>query len=324
MPRTTQSLLYSNWCFTINNWTDEDKTQLLALPYTYLLFGEEVGAEGTPHLQGYVQLKTRVRLGSLSKLLPRASLRNALGSAEQNDAYCKKDGTYTELGTPKPGKGVPSVAERALRNKRLLDPAVSLEELVANEELSPHNVRAIKNARMDISLDNNERNPPPNLSLAEPTSHEWYYGEPRSGKTTHARTNHPDAYLKSKDQWWCLYKGEDTVIVEDLGENHVKLLDDLKEWADYWQFKAQVKGGQLGKIRPKKIIVTSNYHPEELWPNPKQHDPILARFKLTRFSRIDSLGQKKLQPSSSYATGGASRWPLGQEELPAFTYTDIR
>ncbi len=64
------------------------------------------------------------------------------------------------------------------------------------------------------------------------------------------------------------------------------MLDDLKEWADHWQFKAQVKGGQLGMIRPKKIIVTSNYSIRDLWPNFDEYDPLEERFTQTLFTRI--------------------------------------
>lgn len=309
MPLIPREIPYSNWCFTVNNWTALDKEQVLALPYTYLLFGEEVGDLGTPHLQGYVQLKTRTRRDTLSKLVPRARLENALGSLAENDTYCKKDGLYTELGTPKASKGKPSKATILERNKRLLDTSISLDDLVAAEELTPYNVTCIRNARLAIQLDNNMRNPAPDLDRNHPLTHEWFWGETRTGKTTAARENNPGFYLKSKDRWWDHYNGEEVVIIEDLDLNHVHLLGPIKEYADYWQFKAEVKGGQLGCIRPKKIVVTSNYHPTELWSNPKEHEPILSRFRIQEFTRIDKKQKTGIQPSTSYATGGASRFP---------------
>ena len=65
------------YCFAINNWTEEDHEAVLSLypdKAKYLIFGKEVGKERlTPHLQGCVQLKAKLRLTAVSKLLPRSS-----------------------------------------------------------------------------------------------------------------------------------------------------------------------------------------------------------------------------------------------------------
>ena len=50
------------WCFTLNNYTDEDVDGVDAWEYDYVIFGKEVGDNGTPHLQGYVECKTKKRL----------------------------------------------------------------------------------------------------------------------------------------------------------------------------------------------------------------------------------------------------------------------
>jgi len=47
------------WCYTINNFTEEDRDGLRALTCAYNIFGYERGDEGTPHLQGYVQFAKR-------------------------------------------------------------------------------------------------------------------------------------------------------------------------------------------------------------------------------------------------------------------------
>jgi hypothetical protein len=72
----------------------DDEALLVAVPYVYLIYGRELTpTAGTPHLQGYVQLKTRSRRETLSKLVSRASWVNAKnnGSLEEKQAYCKKD-----------------------------------------------------------------------------------------------------------------------------------------------------------------------------------------------------------------------------------------
>lgn len=94
MSRTT------SWCYTLNNYADEP-----AFESRYHVYGREVGAEGTPHLQGYVYFDTVKSFKQVKTLLPTAHWEAAKGSAAQNRAYCTKDGDYTETGTlPNPGK----------------------------------------------------------------------------------------------------------------------------------------------------------------------------------------------------------------------------
>ena len=52
-----------------------------------------------------------------------------------------------------------------------------------------------------------------------------------------------------------------------------------------------IPGGTQGRsvmIRPKKIIVTSNYTPQEIWEDPKTLEPILRRVELVRFGESPS------------------------------------
>lgn len=79
-----------DWCFTINNPKAKHWDKLWALDYQYLVFQVEVGAEGTPHIQGFVQLRDKVRLTGLKKLLPKAHLEKRKGTPEEAAHYCKK------------------------------------------------------------------------------------------------------------------------------------------------------------------------------------------------------------------------------------------
>lgn len=84
------------WCFTLNNWTNEEKNEILSHFGTmaqYIL-GYEVGEEGTPHIQGYLEFKNAVHMSSLKKVMPRAHLERAKGSTKQNYNYCSKDGEF--------------------------------------------------------------------------------------------------------------------------------------------------------------------------------------------------------------------------------------
>lgn len=83
------------YVFTINNYTDEDVRRLRSLPREQgvVLFGKEVGLQGTPHLQGVWWCPDSRRrrevvekyLGGRAWLEPCKCLESAVG-------YCMKDG----------------------------------------------------------------------------------------------------------------------------------------------------------------------------------------------------------------------------------------
>ena len=92
------------WCFTLNNYTDDDIVRLerlAAVPTTeYLIYGRELGQEGTPHLQGFVMFTVRRRFNCVKRLLgDRYHIEAAVGTPYQAALYCKKDGDFTEFGT---------------------------------------------------------------------------------------------------------------------------------------------------------------------------------------------------------------------------------
>lgn len=39
-------------------------------------------------------------------------------------------------------------------------------------------------------------------------------------------------------------------------------------------------------IRPQKLVITSNYHPKDIWADETTLEPILRRFKIVHFKRL--------------------------------------
>jgi len=101
------------FCFTLNNPAGGDIDALKAISWIkYAVVGQEVGASGTPHLQGYIQCERAKRTteSGMSKKLKKEGVSHchveiARGTPEQAAEYCKKDGKFEEWGTISKGKG---------------------------------------------------------------------------------------------------------------------------------------------------------------------------------------------------------------------------
>lgn len=101
------------YAFTVNNYegliTDADFRDLETIGAKYLIYQEEIGEQGTIHLQGYIAFDRPKTMKQVCDAIPGASVRAAKGTAQQNKAYCSKEegrlgGPY-EYGTiPSPGK----------------------------------------------------------------------------------------------------------------------------------------------------------------------------------------------------------------------------
>jgi len=91
------SIRVRKFCFTLNNYTEEELTQLHMCfedkGWSYII-GKEIGASGTRHLQGYCEAKNAIRFETIKKIMPRAHIEKAKGNRRQNYKYCSKDGDY--------------------------------------------------------------------------------------------------------------------------------------------------------------------------------------------------------------------------------------
>ncbi len=90
------------WSFTLNNWTEPEYDDLLVMLRDHLyVVGKEVGASGTPHLQGHVEFKAKVRLSAVKKMIPRAHW-EITRNKDASRVYCQKDGEYvTNIRVPR-------------------------------------------------------------------------------------------------------------------------------------------------------------------------------------------------------------------------------
>lgn len=189
------------------------------------------------------------------------------------------------LGNPgnagNPSAKGPTMQERMERNKRLRQE--TMDSLCNTGEISVMQVRGLKNARMDLREEVRSSCAP--AILDGDMDNYWYWGPSGTGKSLEARRRWDAHYYKNCNKWWCGYNGQETVLIEDFDKNHQCLCHHLKIWADRYPFTAEVKQGSTGTIRPARIVVTSNYHPRDIWPDAGDLEPILRRFKIVHFDR---------------------------------------
>lgn len=83
-----------SYCFTLNNYTQNEIDTIItyvnSLKSEYFI-GKEVGSNGTPHLQGFLNFKNAISFNSLKKIIPRAHIEKCKGNKIENLNYCGKD-----------------------------------------------------------------------------------------------------------------------------------------------------------------------------------------------------------------------------------------
>lgn len=242
---------FRNICFTINNPTDIDYSEVLTLPYSYLVMGEEVGENGTPHIQGYVEFKKQMGFNAIKKLVPRMHFEARKGTAKEAAQYCMKDGDYTEYG---------ELSNQGKRN----DLTYIKKEVTEKGRIKPilgdiWNLQQLKFAEGLLQYSDARRNGGNMVDV------QWIWGPTGSGKTRYAVEyfeNLDEEYYvwkKGQGKWFNGYDGEENVIFDDLrpGDfDYTELLGLL----DRHPYRVQFKGG-VREFMAKKIIITSSMHP---------------------------------------------------------------
>lgn len=95
-PPPKRAVPSKRWCFTLNNPNDTDLetlvTQFKGARCDYIV-DREVGEEGTPHLQGYIESPVKIRPIEKFKTT-RVHWEKCKGTKDDNIKYCSKDGDF--------------------------------------------------------------------------------------------------------------------------------------------------------------------------------------------------------------------------------------
>lgn len=267
-----------NWIFTVNNYTDNDEQVVQEVDCRYMLYGREIApTTGTPHLQGFVCFDTNRRLAGCKKLFPPGTHFEIMrGRVIDNQLYCSKAGDVFTKGEP-PDNSMSSLKGEAywtfIRNK--------LEEKSFDELPNSYTEgrrELYKKRRMEINSKELK-------TIDGELDNYWIYGKAGVGKSKYVREKYGDSlYIKRETKWWDGYENEDTVLIEDLDPTDFAMLKPLKLYGDRYPFVAESKGSST-LIRPKRIIITSNYKMEQVFQNlsEEEMEPLKRRFKIMEF-----------------------------------------
>jgi len=275
---------YRAWCFTLNNYTLLDEQhiqQTIKSLARYVIYGREIApGTGTPHLQGYVYFHNQRQRKSVSRLLPRARLEVANGTAQQSRVYCTKDGDYWEHGEI-PMEASVARAKGGAGNAARFSTAIELAE--------KGDIEAIKRDDPQLYLIHGPRleslYAPKHGPMDGELLHEWWVGPTGAGKSRLLWELYPNHFPKKLNKWWDGYRHQEVVAIEEWAPKNECTASSLKEWADRYPFTGEIKGGTLQRLRPKKIIVLSNYTPQQCFLAREDMEPILRRFTVMYFPK---------------------------------------
>ena len=276
MPKLPSQLLC--FVFTLNNPTQSPDEIWRALEplAKYLIFQKESGANGTPHFQGYCELKRRTRFLKIKAALPDAHIEQRRGTQQQARDYCTKEETriegpfeYGEYVERSPG------TRNDIRNFRdAIRSGSNMEQL-----LDDYPTMVAKYPKFISLVRSKVKN-----DLRKNLRVELYYGDPGTGKTRKAWEENPDMYIipVSDNLWFDGYDGQSCLLLDDF-TGWMKL-DHLLRLLDIYPVQIPVKGG-FTYLTATKIVITSNKHPED-WYDWSKHGQIKYDALLRRIHTI--------------------------------------
>lgn len=276
MPKVTQCRRFT---FTWNNRTKEDVLRVIDRygdKISYMVAAEEVApTTGTPHIQGYMELKKKTTPTSAQNYFGRTvALIISKGSAMDNLEYCSKaDAEPLVYGEPmRPGgrTDIHEFKEAIAQGSRWRDLADTHGSMLIKY---PNGARLLKGI-----VEKESRKAWRDVTVTV------LYGPTGTGKTRTAM-DHDDVYKISPPyDWFDGYDGEQILVIDEYDSQIpiTRLLGIL----DGYQLRLPIKGG-FTYAAWTRVIITSNISPYHWHEKAKdEHRQALDR-RLTDVVRVE-------------------------------------
>jgi len=285
-----------NWCFTLNNYTEEDEVRLTRdspdNQHAYIIIGKEVGECGTPHLQGYVEYDSAYTMKRTKELLgsTRIHLEPRRGTQKQAIDYCKKEGDFFEFGVKK--KTLKDESKSEEKNKTLQYLAMlkngNMREIAEDPDCT---YTIFKHIREIAALVEEPRD------TTKPMNVRWYYGPTGTGKTRRAyweaHRYEGRVYVKSTStKWFDGYDGQENIIFDDLRSSWFEYSYLLK-LLDRYPTQVECKGGSR-QWKALNVWVTSPFKPNEMYEKMQENDKTDSIEQLVR--RVQAVEHMPMTP----------------------------
>lgn len=245
------SVTSTRWCYTLNNYTEDEVKFLKELPCKVHYCGYEVGEKkGTPHLQGYIVFNTNKRFSTVKKINKRISWKLAKGNDEDNYIYCFKEKNEC-ININLKAQGKRTDLEKVID---LIKQKKTIKEIAnecPREYIKYHN--GIEKLRR---LQEEDRDFKPYV--------EWIWGPSESGKTRLIREKEKNLWMSLKNlKWWDGYENQEAVVFDDFRKDFCTF-HELLRILDRYPYRVEVKGGSV-PLNSKRMYITSCYHPEDVY-----------------------------------------------------------
>lgn len=301
MPR------FRNVCFTWNNPPDVDiPVPFVSETMRYLVWQKEIGANGTTHIQGYVELLHQLGLRPLKNLLSgnidggnTIHVEKRQGSAQQAADYCKKEETrmpgtvfheHGELSSPGKRTDLKNFKDAVLtdrkRKRELIDDHYGI---IARYPKFYDTLKSLKPPRRD---------PDRGMQVI------LHIGSTALGKTRTVHDTHGDdedffvTPLSNGVSWYDGYDEHETVLLDDFAgaASHMQLVTLLR-LLDRYPVRVPIKGSHVFWL-PYTIYVTTNICPSAWykWEGREKQFAALAR----RFTMVKEFHPKLHENDPGY------------------------
>ena len=271
---------YRNWCVTLNNYTEAECELFCNFECKYIIVGKEVGEQGTPHLQGYIEMKNPKTVSALNKLLGnRCWLQPSKYSSEANINYCSKEGNELVKRGTASAQGTRTDLKKITDD--IMNGEVTVDDLALDRPDLYHQYARTFSKVEDLRMRK--------LYRTEMTEGIWYWGATGVGKSHLAYEGFtPDTHYNWKydNGWQDGYVQQETVIINEF-RGQIQY-SELLTLVDKWPTELRRRAREPMPFISKKVIITSSLPPAEVYRNLSQHDDLeqlLRRFKVIEIKK---------------------------------------